>query len=460
MPKIPLARAAFAAAALAAAAPVSAQPKPPGLPVVSYELANGLRVTLHEDHTSPVVAVDVWYHVGSKDEPARRNGFAHLFEHLMFQGSKHVGEDQFFQFLERAGASDRNGTTSLDRTNYFETLPSSQLELALWLESDRMGFLLDHVDDKTFESQRKVVKNERRQNYEDAPYGLVSKFLREALFPASHPYHNLTIGSYEDLDAATLGDVHAFYKTFYLPNNASLVVAGDFEPGRARALVEKYFGAIRRGPQPRVVTTAPPPQPASETILEVEAAVELARAYVSWVTPAFFQPGDAALDALSNVLSEGKSSRLYKRLVYELRIAKDVRAYQASGQLASDFTIVATAQPGHTADELVRVIDEELVKARAQAPSEAETQRAKASLEAHLVFGLEHMGQRADMINHYIQLVGDPGAFSRDIARYRALGPADLLDSARTHLPAAKRVVALVRPNPNAPRCGQLRKKP
>src|SRR5262245_8170168 len=206
----------------------AAQTPPPGaMSIEKYALENGLEVILHEDHRTPIVTVNIWYHVGSKDEPKGKNGFAHLFEHVMFQGSRHVGEDMFFKYLERAGASERNGTTNTDRTNYFETVPSNQLELVLWPESDRMGFLLDHANDQTFASQREVVKNERRQNYENAPYGLVRQFVREALFPKSHPYHLLTIGSPEDLDAAKMDDVRGFFRTFYLPNNATLVIAGD-----------------------------------------------------------------------------------------------------------------------------------------------------------------------------------------------------------------------------------------
>jgi len=448
---------ALVAGALCATSAAWAQPRAlPALPVQSYTLANGLQVLLHEDHTTPVVAVNVWYHVGSKDEPAQRNGFAHLFEHLMFQGSKHVPEDQFFVFLERAGASDRNGTTSTDRTNYYETLPSNRLELALWLESDRMGFLLDHVDQKTFEEQRKVVKNERRQNYEDAPYGLLSKYLHEALYPVEHPYHNLTIGSYEDLDRATLDDVHKFFKTFYLPNNASLSIAGDFDPQKTRELVEKYFGPINRGPQPKVITQAPMPSPSKEITLKVNAGVELPRVYVSWVTPAAYKPGDAELDALSYVLSQGKSSRLYKRLVYDLQIAKDVAAYQASSQLSSTFEIVATATKGHTPEELLKVIDEELAKVRAQAPTDQEVSRAKASLESSLVFRIERMTHRADLFNHYNQVVGDPNWFAKDVERYRAMNAAAVQNAAKNLLPDSKRVVAMVYPTPGAPPSGAL----
>ncbi|MBI5533596.1 MAG: insulinase family protein [Deltaproteobacteria bacterium] len=445
-----------AAAALVSSIALAQRPLP-ALPVQTYALGNGLNVILHEDHTTPVVAVDVWYHVGSKDEPAGRNGFAHLFEHLMFQGSKHVGEDQFFQFLERAGASDRNGTTSTDRTNYFETVPSNRLELALWLESDRMGFLLDHVDQKTFEEQRKVVKNEKRQNYDDAPYGHVSQFQHDALYPTSHPYHNLTIGSYEDLDRATLDDVRKFFQTFYLPNNASLVVAGDIDPQKTRALIDKYFGTIHRGPMPQVITQAPAVELKGETTLQIDAGVELGRVYITWPTPAAYKPGDAALDLAANVLTQGKSSRLFKRLVYDLQIAKDVSAYQASAQLASTFEISATAKKGHTPEELLKVIDEELGKLRAQAPSDAETERAKTSFETDLIFGLERMGSRADLLNHYHQVTGDPGYFPKNIERYRVLRSADVQRAVQSFLPEHKRVVAIVRPDPKAPACGVLK---
>ncbi|PIE05634.1 MAG: peptidase M16, partial [Sorangium cellulosum] len=282
---------ASAMAASLASAPLALADQPlPTLVVQQTTLSNGLEVLLHEDHTTPTVSVNLWYHVGSKDEAEGRNGFAHLFEHLMFQGSKHVGEDQFFMYLERAGASDKNGTTSLDRTNYYETVPSNQLELALWLESDRMGFLLDHVDQKTFVSQRSVVLNERRQNYVDAPYGMVAKFIQERLYPAGHPYHKLTIGSPKDLNAATLNDVRNFYKTYYAPNNATLVVAGDFVPDSAMELIRKYFGPIPKAPEPSVASTPQPVQISGEKVVYVEASVELPRVYIAYATPPFFAP--------------------------------------------------------------------------------------------------------------------------------------------------------------------------
>jgi len=428
------------------------------LPIHQTRLANGLTLVLQEDHTTPIVAVDVWYHVGSKDEEAGRQGFAHLFEHLMFQGSKHVPEDTYFRYLERAGASNVNGTTDSDRTNYFETVPKNRLELALWLESDRMGFLLDHVDEQTFAGQRDVVKNERRQNYENAPYGLVGQYVDEALYPASHPYHHLTIGSPADLDAATLADVRRFFRTWYVPNNATLVIAGDIEPDSTRALVEKYFGPIPGD--------AVPPQPpaarvelAAEVRLDVEAGVELPRVVISWPTPPFFAAGDAELDLLARVLSAGKTSRLYKRLVYDDQIAQDVSASQESRQLGSEFEIVATAKPGHTPEDLLAAIDGELAKVRDAGVTDAELSRAHAAFLSHDAFNLERVGARADTINAYAHYAGDPGYLPKDIARYEGATAAGVGEAARAWLPANKRVVALVRPVKGAPLAGRLARR-
>lgn len=421
-----------------------------------YTLDNGLEVILHEDHRTPVVAVNVWYHVGSKDEAPKRNGFAHLFEHVMFQGSRHVGEDMFFKYLERAGVSDRNGTTNTDRTNYFETLPSNQLDLALWLESDRMAFLLDHADQKTFENQREVVKNERRQNYENNPYGLVFSYIRENLFPGDHPYRLLTIGSPEDLDNASLDDVRAFFKTFYLPNNATLVLAGDIQSARAKEQIEKYFGPIVRGATPPVKKQPVPSSLSTVRTLRVEAEVELPRLYIHWATPPAFTQGDSELDAISLILEKGKSSRLQRRLVRELQIAQDVTAYQGSMQLASEFGIIVTLRKGKTPEEALKIVDEELEKIRTTPPSDAEVERARAQLTSNLVFTNERVTAKANLLNHYNQFTGDPGFIEKDIARYQALKPTDLPKAATMYLPIDKRVITFVLPTPGAPRAGRL----
>ncbi|WP_437716270.1 pitrilysin family protein [Sorangium sp. So ce448] len=466
-PAQPAAAQAAAKPTPAAAAPVATKAQPAAaatsvsvaIPVEKYTLENGLEVVLHEDHRTPVVAVNVWYHVGSKDEPRGKNGFAHLFEHVMFQGSKHVGEDMFFKYLERAGASERNGTTNSDRTNYFETVPANELALVLWLESDRMGWLLDHANDATFTSQRNVVKNERRQNYENAPYGLVPQFLRAAQFPESHPYHLLTIGTPEDLDAAQMDDVKAFFRTFYVPNNATLVVAGDIERDSAKELIQKYFGPIAKGAPPPVATKPDPGDLATEKRLDIEADVELPRVTISWVTPPSFAPGDAELDLVANVLASGKTSRLYKKLVYDLQIAQDVFAFQQSSQLASTFQITATLKKGKSPEQALKLIDAELDRLRKAPPTQDEHDRAQAKVLSELVFSMEQVTARANAINNYNQLTGDPGYFPKDVARYEKATAADLQKATADLLPQGRRVIALVTPKPGAPKAGRLVKQ-
>jgi predicted Zn-dependent peptidase len=421
-------------------------------------LANGLEVTLHEDHRTPIVAVNVWYHVGSKDEAAGKDGFAHLFEHLMFQGSKHVPEDTYFLDLERAGASNINGTTSSDRTNYFETVPKNRLELALWLESDRMGFLLDHVDQKTFEGQREVVKNERRQNYENAPAGLVVQYVDEALFPPTHPYHHLTIGSPQDLDAATLDDVKAFFRAHYLPNNASLVIAGDVDPDATLKLVEQYFGPIPGGTVP-MAPAALKVDLAGETRLEIEAGVELPRVEVAWPSPALFAPGDADLDLAARALTGSKTSRLYKRLVYDDQIAQEVSAYQESRQLGSKFVVSATARPGHTPEELLAAIDQEIARVQNLGLNDAELSRARTAFLAQEAFGLETVSSQANTINTFVHYTGDANYMPKDLARYESATASSVGAAARTWLPLGKRVVAFVRSVKGAPLAGRLARR-
>ena len=339
------------------------------LPEIQFQkfvLPNGLQLILHEDHATPLVAVNIWYHVGSKNERRGRTGFAHLFEHMMFQGSEHVPD--FFKPLEQIGAA-LNGSTAEDRTNYWETVPRNYLELALWMESDRMGFLLPGLDQKKLDNQRDVVKNERRQVVDNQPYGRVYEILLEALYPPHHPYSWPVIGSMEDLSAASLEDVHEFFRQFYTPNNASLCIAGDFEPQHARELVEKYFGTLPPGPplsRPRRWV----PQLDSEKRIHMHDNVSLPRLYLAWHSPALFDPGDAELDMLASILSHGKNSRLYRSLVYEKQIAQDVEASQDSREIAGTFEIVATARPGHSLDELEEAIFQELERLRREPPTE------------------------------------------------------------------------------------------
>jgi predicted Zn-dependent peptidase len=431
----------------------------PQLAFEKYALPNGLEVILHEDRRIPEVAVDVWYKVGSKDEADGRTGFAHLFEHVMFQGSKHVPEDKHFEYLQKAGVSNANGSTGTDRTNYFEVVPSNQLELALWLESDRMGFLLDRPGFKeTIDVQRDVVKNERRQRVENRPMGLVERVQLEALYPPEHPYHHEVIGSMEDLTAASVEDVKAFFRTFYVPNNACLVIAGDFDRAKAKALVDQYFGPIPRGgPVPRRLAE----MPASRTprVIPMEAKVQQPQLTISFPTPANFTPGDRELDVLANVLGNGKSSRLYKRLVYELKIAQAVSASQDSLMLASDFEITASPMPGHTLDELTKVISEEIAKLQQTPATAVELERAKNQIESGTVRSLEPLIARAERLQHYNYMVGDPGYLAEDLRRYRAVDAEGVQRAAQSYLKPNAQVVVTVEPNPDAPIMGRVVKK-
>ena len=347
--------------------------KPANWPQIKYEkykLQNGLEVILSEDHRLPLVAVNLWYHVGPMYEKPGRTGFAHLFEHMMFQGSKNVGEKAHFKYLEAAGASNINGTTDFDRTNYFETLPSNQLELALWLESDRMGFLLETLDGPKLANQRDVVRNERRQGTENAPYGLPEEAMLQALYPAPHPYHGVVMGSHADIEAARLDDVREFFRQYYTPNNASIAIVGDFDPATVKKMVEKYFGSIPSGPPVPLVNYKTQPI-TQEKQFTVSDQVELPRVYMLWITPPYFVSGDADADMVAHVLGGGKSSRLYKRLVYELQIAQDVDAQRYPLKLGSFLYVQVTSKPGVTNERVQKAIDDELAsfrKRRAHGP--------------------------------------------------------------------------------------------
>lgn len=417
------------------------------VPYTRYVLSNGLNVILHEDHSTPTVSVNIWYHVGSGYEKPGRTGFAHLFEHLMFMGSGHVAEGQFDKLLEASGA-DNNGSTTEDRTNYYEDLPSNALELALYLDSDRMGFLLDAMTPKSVDAQRDVVKNERRQSYENRPYGLSEETILKNLFPANHPYNWPVIGSMADLSAASYEDVVEFFKLYYTPNNASLSIAGNINPAETIKLVEKWFGAIPKG-KPVPPINAPPAKITEEKIVILEDKVQLPRIYITWITPAWYTPGDAELDVLGNILSGGKNSRLYQRLVYELQIAQDVQAYQSSSKLASQFQVVATARAGHNLEELKKVIQEEIDKIKNTAPTERELQRVVNKNEAQMLDQLEKpggFGGKGNQLNQYFYYTGNPDYFNEDLARYKALSPNDIQAAAQTFLPNDGRVILSIVP--------------
>ena len=433
---------------LRAQTPQAPPPVPPlSVPYTQFTLANGLTVILHRDTTVPVVSVNMWYHVGSANERPGRTGFAHLFEHLMFEGSKNVDEGQFDILLEAAGASN-NGSTDLDRTNYFIDLPANALELALFLESDRMGYLLDTMSPERVDGQRDVVKNERRQSYENRPYGMASIEIDKMLWPAGHPYSWPTIGYMEDLTAASHEDVVNFFKTYYSPSNASLVVAGDIDPIPTRQLVEKWFGDVKPGPAPKPMSI---PGVALTGVQRktITDRVQLPRITLAWLTPRHLEAGDSALDILADVLAGGKNSRLFKRLVYDMQIAQDVSAFQGSMDLSSTFQIEATPRPGHTVEELQKVIDEEIAKLQQEEPSEREFQRSLNQIETSFYNRMERVGGfggKADQINGYFSKTGDPDYFNEDLGRYRALSPSDIRAAAAAFLPRDRRVELIVVP--------------
>jgi zinc protease len=381
-------------------------------------LPNGLDVIVHEDHALPIVAVNVWYHVGSKNEVPGRTGFAHLFEHLMFEGSAHH-DHGYFPPLQEAGAS-LNGSTNADRTNYWEVVPTSAIDRALWLESDRMGWLLPAVTAKKFETQRDVVLNERRQNYENRPYGRAGMAIAAALFPPEHPYHWPTIGLADDVRNAQLADVHAFFARYYHPGNASLVLAGDIGAAEGFDLAERYFGDVPRGPD---VAPLRPPRPAlgASRRIVIEDEVEFPRLYLAWHSPAMFEDGDAELDFATDVLANGKTSRLYRSLVFERRAALDVSAFQTSREVGGMFQVVATAAPGTSLLELEEAISAEVARVAAGGPTAGELERARAQVEALFVSRLQTVGGfngKSDQLNAYNTFLGEPGYFARDLGRY------------------------------------------
>jgi len=432
---------------LALASSAGAQAPPIDVKYSQFTLPNGLRVILHEDHSVPIVTVNTWYRVGSANEMPGRTGFAHLFEHLMFMGSGHVPYGEFDTRLESVGGGN-NASTANDRTNYYIDVPSNAIELALFLESDRMGFLLDAMTPKTVDLQRDVVKNERRQSYENRPYGLAEIALNEMLFPEGHPYHWPVIGYMEDLSAASYEDVVNFFRAYYAPSNASLVVAGDIDPARTRQLVEKYFSDVKAAPAPKPMSIPGVALTGVQRKVMTD-RVQLPRLTLAWLTPRHFEPGDAALDIVADVLAGGKNSRLYKRLVYDLQIAQDVSAFQGSMDLASTFEVVATPRPGHTVEELQKLIDQEIVTLQQEGPTEREMQRAVNQIEASFYNRMERVGGfggKADQINGYFLKTGDPDYFNEDLARYRALSPSDVRAAAAAFLPLDRRIELIVQP--------------
>lgn len=417
------------------------------VPYQQFQLANGLNVILHQDKSVPIVSINMWYDVGSANEKPGRTGFAHLFEHLMFEGSKNVEEGAFDTLLEAAGGNN-NGSTDRDRTNYVIDVPTSALELALFLESDRMAYLLDTMTPERVNGQRDVVKNERRQNIENRPYGMASIELDKMLWPPDHPYSWPTIGYMEDLTAASRDDVAAFFTKYYVPNNASLAIAGDIDLDRTQALVKKWFSEIPRGApvQPIVVAPVSLMSVARKTITD---NVRLSRLYLAWPTPRSFAPAEAALDVAASVLSDGKNSRLYERLVYEAQLAQDVSAFQSGGALGGSFMVVATARPGKSITDIRKVIDEELARMRDEPPQPREVERSVNQIEASFYRQMERVGGfggKANQLNAYYFAGASPDYFAEDLARYTSVSPSDVQAAVRRWLPADRRVELIVEP--------------
>ncbi|NOT09926.1 MAG: insulinase family protein [Gemmatimonadales bacterium] len=428
----------------ASALPLSAQGSASRLrvPFVMDTLPNGLRVIVHEDHSVPVVTTYTWFHVGSGDELPGRTGFAHLFEHLMFMGSEHAPYPQFDRLLEAAGASN-NGSTNNDRTNYIESGPASALPLMLWLDADRMGWMLPTMDIPKVDLQRDVVKNERRQGVENQPYGLVEDYLPGMLYPPGHPYSWTVIGSMKDLSAASLDDVKNFFRKYYAPNNAVIAVAGDVKAVEVFALVRKYFSDIPRGPEierPKVASFSL----AKDTVAVVEDRVQSPRLYYNWHTIKGGTADDAVLDLVAYILTGARNSRITQKLVYEQQLATNTESFQDSKRLDGDFTLFATARPGKSLPELQRIIDAELRRLAEEGPTQRELDQAKNTTESSFLSALESTSRKADQLNAYYYRNGNPDGFQADLDRFRAVTAEDIKRVVRTYLLAPKAMLSVV----------------
>lgn len=431
----------LAVAALVLPAQAYAQGTRLHVPFVIDTLPNGLTLIIHEDRTVPVVTTNVWYHVGSGDEKPGRTGLAHLFEHLMFMGSRNAPYPQFDRLLEAAGASN-NGSTNPDRTNYYEEGPRSALPLMLWLEADRLGWMLETMDQPKVDLQRDVVKNERRQSYENRPYGMVSENLLPALYPEGHPYSWSTIGSMADLSAASLDDVKEFFRTYYAPNNATIVVAGAVNPDSVKRVVRQMFAEIPRGPA--ITRPTPAPFTLRDALIVLEDRVQLPRLYLAWHGTNAFGPDDAALDIASYVLAGARNSRLTQALVYDRELATNASAFNSSKNLDGDIQIVATARPGIGLDTLQTVIDAELRRLAAAGPDARELEQAKNAIEASFLNRLEFTGAKAEQLNSYYYATGQPDYFQRDLDRYRAVTAADVQRVAHQYFGAGRVTLSVV----------------
>jgi zinc protease len=412
------------------------------IPYETYNLPNGLTVIMSVDRTTPTVAVNIWYHVGSKNEAPGRTGFAHLFEHVMFTGSGHVPYGLHDKLTEGVGGGN-NGSTTNDRTNYYETIPSNYLETALWLESDRMGFLLDTLDIAKLNAQRDVVKNERRQSYDNQPYGRVSEIFSAAMYPKGHPYSWPVIGSMTDLSAASEDDVKAFFRLYYAPNNATLAIVGDFDPAQAKTWVQKYFGDLKKGEPVERPRVAPAKLDASKRLV-YEDRVQVPRLYVQWPTVGIKHADDTPLAVMSSILSGSRTARLTKALVYDSQMASNVIAFQNSAEDVGVFQVVVVPRPEHTLTELEAAVDRVIQKFIAEGPTAEELQKAKSGLELNFLRGLESNLGKANQLLDGAVFHGNPGQFGVDYQKTLAVTAADVKRVAASYLSRSRIVLSVV----------------
>lgn len=433
--------------AIGLALPSAALAEDPKIEFEKYSLDNGMEVILHQDKSVPLVSVNVWYHVGSGEESPGKSGFAHLFEHMLFQGSQHVGEDKHFDTLKNIGASGVNGTTNPDRTNYFEVIPSNQLEAGLWIESDRMGYFLPLLNQTSLTNQIKVVKNERRQRYDDVAYGMTRFATAAALYPENHPYRYLTIGKHKHLEDANLEDVKSFYRKWYSPSNATLVVAGDFDKPEAKRLVQKWFGTFPKTQKPTYNPPAFPEPAASRTEVKDEFA-KLRRIDYVWTTPGFYKDGDAELDLLGNLLGRSGTGRLYKALVHDTQLAQRVNAYQASSKYSSTFTVSVLAKSDADLGKIEKIMQEEIEKVTNAPVTQKEIDRAIIGIESSYIWGLQGLNTRANLLQSYNHFLGKPDAITWDLDRYRKTDLSKIQSIAKKYLIPERRVEILTLPAP------------
>jgi zinc protease len=449
-------------APIKAATSTPTAPAPPAAAISfeKFKLDNGLTVILHSDRSLPLVAVNVWYHVGPANEPVHRSGFAHLFEHLMFEGSKHVGHE-FDHVLESIGATNSNGTTSWDRTNYFETAPSENLELLLWLESDRMGFMIDTLTQERLDVQRDVVKNERRQSYENAPYGPSSLAMLNTLFPPGHPYNGAVIGSMQDLSAASLADVVDFFHQYYAPSNATLCIAGDLDVPQAKALITRYFATLadRKRPESKSVPYAPLAKPERVVVKE---AVSLAQVSYGYRTPPAYSADDPVVEVAMAILGGGKATRLYQRLVVQTKLAADVSASLESNQVSSIASLGATVATGKSTTAVEHELDAVLAGLLKTGPTRAELERAKRRILVDVLSDLELLNGpggesgRAGLLQRFDQYTGDPGYLPKWLEQIERVSAADVQRVVKDLLKPEARVVVITEARAEAaPGAGQ-----